>query len=522
MAMQILNLNKIGFIPKRKTGLALNGRAGFVRFFKGKNVVCLNLSDDDLKLACARNFPQKGRGEILSLASSSLSELSDEDISGRIRSFIDNLNLKDPEIMCVIPSHLTITKNTEIPSRDPQEIKEIIDLQAGRHTPYSRDEIIVDYIDLGTSKENYTRILLVIVTLDVVKRQLNILEGAGGKIEKVIFAPEGITHLCTKTLKSLTKDIVSCLIHVDINFTDFIINVNGKAVFTRSIPVGAAHLNTEEEEARIRFAEEINKSLDAYQIEDIDKTPEEIVLTGALGDTDGFRDLLTNSLRTPVQVFDYMEKLSIPDKVLEGAVSVKDQSFLDVIAPLLTAGPIEANLVTEDIKLRKAFEERSRELIKIGVFIIILLGLIWGVLVSNLYFKTSYLEALEKKYGSVNEEAKSYERDHDKIWAVKSCLTNRGLFLESLSRLYDIIPDDIRLTNIKLGRQRGQKDGGAVYRFSIEGNSKAMDTVTRFAGKMEESEYFKEVKTRRNTMKKDGEEEMGDFEIVCLLEEVKK
>ena len=49
-----------------------------------------------------------------------------------------------------------------------------------------------------------------------------------------------------------------------------------------------------------------------------------------------------------------------------------------------------------------------------------------------------------------------------------------------------------------------------------------MDTVTRFAGKMEESEYFKEVKTRRNTMKKDGEEEMGDFEIVCLLEEVKK
>ena len=86
------------------------------------------------------------------------------------------------------PAHLTIAKNIEIPSLDPDEIKEIIDLQAGRHTPYSRGEIIIDYINIGTYRENYTKILLVIVTLSVVRRQIEILAKAGLITEKVFFA----------------------------------------------------------------------------------------------------------------------------------------------------------------------------------------------------------------------------------------------------------------------------------------------------------------------------------------------
>src|SRR3972149_3451470 len=50
------------------------------------------------------------------------------------------------EVVCVVPSKLLITKNVDMPSRDRKEIDKIVDLQAGRFTPYSRNEIVIDYL----------------------------------------------------------------------------------------------------------------------------------------------------------------------------------------------------------------------------------------------------------------------------------------------------------------------------------------------------------------------------------------
>ena len=44
-----------------------------------------------------------------------------------------------------------------------------IDLQAGRHTPFSREEILMDYLNIGTYRKNYTEVLLVIVNSNAVR-----------------------------------------------------------------------------------------------------------------------------------------------------------------------------------------------------------------------------------------------------------------------------------------------------------------------------------------------------------------
>jgi len=471
-----------------------------------KDFVCLNLSSDILKLAYTKVTPKKK--EISSLVSYSIQGLPDEEISKIIKTSVENLRIKDPQVINVISAHSTITRNIEIPSQDPNEIKEIINLQAGRHTPYSREEIIIDYINLGTHKRHYTKILLIIVTLSVIRRQIGILEVAGLKTENIFFGPEVISHVYSKNLRLGLESSVFTLVHIDTNFTDFIITSNGKLIFIRSIPIGSQQLINEKDRFEIRFTEEVKRSFEAYSNEHIDKTPDKFILTGAAEDNPDIKDMLVERLGVPIGFSPYFNNISISDSAIRDAAKNKRVSFLDVISPLVTTAKIEANFIPEEIKLRKLFEEKSKDLVKIGILTLITLALIGGILISKIYFRSAYLNNLEKKYNPINLEAKSLEKNFSRIEAVKYYLKNRGLSLEILTELYNLIPAEVRIRDIRLG---------ADNRFTLAGNAKVMSTVFTFIANMEESIYFNNVETRRTTKRKEQDEELVDFEIVCLI-----
>ncbi|MBF0533362.1 MAG: hypothetical protein HQL23_09785, partial [Candidatus Omnitrophica bacterium] len=81
-----------------------------------------------------------------------------------------------------------------------EEIKSIVSLQAGRHTPFSREEIQVGYIHIGVYKSNYTKILLVIANKNVIKQQLSVFDRAGLRVKRVLFSAEGIAAFYTAGL----------------------------------------------------------------------------------------------------------------------------------------------------------------------------------------------------------------------------------------------------------------------------------------------------------------------------------
>lgn len=93
---------------------------------------------------------------------------------------------------------------------------------------------------------------------------------------------------------------------------------------------------------------------------------------------------------------------------------------------------------------------------------------------------------------------------------IKREIKDRHIGLEALFELYNLIPTDIQLSGIKFNLKG---------RFSIEGNSRTMGTVFSFIGDMEESKFFKNVESKRTTKRKEGDEEIVDFEIICTLEQ---
>lgn len=474
-----------------------------------KNVVCVSLSGDNLKLACAKISPT--RKEIVDLVSYEIQGLSEEEIIKSIQSSLSSLKISSPEVIIIVPPHTTIAKNIEIPSLDEQEIREIVDLQAGRHTPYSREEIIIDYINIGAYRENYTKILLIIVTLSVIRRQIDILEKTDLKIEKIYFSPELITHFCSSALKfGKEEGVVKAIIHIDASFTDFIATDKKGVIFVRSIPIGRQHLFSEQERYQMRFVEEVKKSLETYQAEDIGPLPEEIILTGSAQDGEELQGLLNQILFIPVKFFSYLEYVPMASQELKKSLMAGQDSFLDVIAPLINPDRAQINLIPEEIKLRKKFEEKSKDLVTSGICVMVILAMLCLSLISNIFFKSSYLIKLSDKYEPVIEVSRRLESDFSRMRAIKNVLKDRNVAIDILAELYNLIPSDIQLSGIKFTLQG---------KFSIEGNSRTMGTVFSFIGDMEESEFFKKVESRRTTKRRVDDQEIVDFEIICTLED---
>ena len=472
---------------------------------EASELVSLSLGNS---LTIASTGAALNKKEISGIFSKNINSLNDDEISRIIREGFIELKLKNPRIICVVTSQLAITKNIEIPSTDPEEIKEIINLQAGRHTPYAREEIIVDHINIGTYKNSYTKILLVIVARSAVKRHYEILAKIGLKPEKIFFAPEALGLASSKMLKAESDNSPLSLIHIDEAATDFMVIFKRKPLFIRSIPIGIQSFELDREKQQVRFADELKKSIESYQSEGIADAPSRFILTGAVEDLHGLSEVLNNA-RLPLKTTAYFGNFHLHPEALKALSAAKRVSFFNVIAGLFFSDELKVDLVPEEVRLGRALEERGRELIKIGIFVLAVFVLVFFIMLSNIFFKSVYLKNLDERYTPMIGESEKLEKDYTRISTIRHYLENRGYSLEVLTELYRLTPLEIALGDIRLDEQR---------KFSIKGTAEAMSVVFSFVDSMEKSRYFKDVKTKYTTKRRDGLKEFTDFEITAAID----
>ena len=169
---------------------------------------------------------------------------------------------------------------------------------------------------------------------------------------------------------------------------------------------------------------------------------------------------------------------------------------------------MKVDLVPEEVKLRMSLEDRGRDLIKTGIFIIAVFVLTFSILISKIYFKVIYLKNLNTKYETLNRQAQVLEKDFSRISLIRNYPSNRGFSLEILTELYNLVPLDLELSDIRFDEQN---------KFSVRGTAESMSSVFSFVDNMGKSKYFKDVKTKYTAKRKDGLRDVTDFEITSLL-----
>jgi Tfp pilus assembly PilM family ATPase len=432
--------------------------------------------------------------------------LSDADVVRQLQAACQANGFEPAGVIVANPAHLTTTRLFPVPSADWQEIRDIVELQAEKHTPYAKEEILSDFTVIDTDSSGYSRVMLIISHQDVVHRGIRIVEAMGWPLERVGFELEGLVAWFTATAGAGKPPTL--VVDVDAQTTTMVVVQGGKPYFHRSVPFGAADLVAETAGEPSRLGVELRRSLDAFEAEGLNIAVAEVMLTGQIERLPDLKDQVQKTLELPVAVAAPFERIAISEAAAAGARESR-VSFAG-LAGLMSGGAID--LTPKPLRLHRLFEQRARALVMLGCQLILALVLASAVIIGKAYRNERHHAWLTREYQRTGPQAEAMEFDLKKLELVSRWTATRGQFLDALVEVSRHASDEIRLESLEFTRDD---------RVVIKGLSSEMPKVYEMVTALKASNWFAEVEApRRVAKKREGNAEVTSFELTCLLKAV--
>ncbi|MBF0253424.1 MAG: pilus assembly protein PilM [Candidatus Omnitrophica bacterium] len=436
--------------------------------------------------------------------------MTTEQVASELSAIVSNVpNASRINVVNILPADFAIFKNIEIPSTDEKEINDIIDLQAGRHTPYSRDEIVIDFINLGIVHDSNAKVLLVIVKRDVVIERYKILEKAGLKSGKTILSSEAITKFFAKVCgKDDGKPVV--LVDIDSHHSDFIIEQGGECVFLRSIPIGSVYAATDAINSKKKFLEEIKRSIEVYQTENIGLMPQKINITGSIEWISSYGKEIETQTNMAVKFMRISEFLSSAALGIVVPVDRKEVSVIACIIAPVVLSELSLELIPEDLKLKLNMRQKAKDMTILGAMGVICILIFCTVLFTNMIFKSFYFNRLLTSYTKELNEAEKMKMLSEKTGTVEGFILKKGESLDLLKELVDALPGEVYLNNVNY-------DGEQIMSFTATTDN--MSRVFSLVTDLENNKYFSNVKVDSTRSRRVENKEVTDFGLTLSIEE---
>ena len=479
-----------------------------------KTTVVVEIGNDWLKILESQASPSQKY-----LTGASFTKLAHikEKVSNEIAKVFKDLNLDKKFVITYIPRHLLTVRVLYLPSTDPKEISDMVNLQVGKQTPYSKDEIISAHKILESEREGYTGVMLVIARRNIISERLEALSGAGIEVKKVAVSSEGVYEwfnaaYMPEATGGLPSDGVLAVADVDSNYSDFIVIREGKLVFTRNIFIGANHLAEKNSGWYDKFTVELKHSIELYQGGERDAGISKIFLSGAARNLPELEHFVSAKLDMPVEAVKALKNIRVRkgSRGLEDEGNFKSISISPLIGVAIKGTGLTLDLTTSEARIQKLMDEKRKSLMITGVLAAAIALAASCFLLTFIYNKTAYLREVKKEIAKIETSAGEVEKMHMRISLIEKRLDAKGASINILEEIYKLTPKEIYLTSIEIHEKKE-----AI----LKGHARAMSDVFKFITTLEDSGMFAKVKTSYTTTKKEGDTEYADFEIICLYEE---
>lgn len=405
-----------------------------------------------------------------------------------------------PVIAC-LPRQMVNVRLFDLPSGDPQEIADMVDLQIARQTPYSRDEIVFDYRLFKSDKEGYTRVMLVIAQTSLVRQKLRFLEDAGFSVGLVTVATDGwLAALQSKamTLPAAAQGAVGFL-DMDSSAGDFVVLDKGVPLFSRTVSLNTDQLT---DPANVgKCAVEVERALETFRNETPAPAVSALVVSGGAARFAVVVDGLKQALKLEVSVAGGIERQA--DEHL-ASMEHKGVSLAGVLGAATATG-LQVNLMPESVQLRRSILMNARQLTVAGILLLAIAGLVSLLVMAKVHRKERYVAELKAVIAKTASQVGEIEDMSRKVAIVAERLQSRMIPARVLSELSSVIGDTTVLASLEL------KEGSQLV---FRGSAETVADTVRLVNAMEASPLFRNVKSTKTVSGKDRTE----FEISCEVE----
>ncbi len=480
---------------------------------KKKIITVLEISSGWLKVVQAESFVNSRTIKKVVVEEAEILRSSQDDkISERIKSLFKELKIDLDSLIVVVPHQAAAIRNLELPSIDPAEIKNMVELQIGKLTPFAKDEIIYDYQILSTNAEGYSAVMLAVVHQDVIRRYFEILKLLELKTERIALSFEGLLAWYRFAYKGEAADEPQALVNLNYDKSDFTVILKNKVVFCRNISVGFPDNSKSTDEWQEKLIEELKHSMYAYQSELAGNEISKVIITGAqtsissLNQTD-----LNKKVDLPVEIIPQLE--NIPEAVespIGDNATIKNISIVSLCGFVLAYPEQKFNFIPLQLRIEKEMREREKDIYLFGIYLVLILMTISGIFLGKVYNKEQHLNRLEQETFKIQEKADELNNMWEITEEIKKRTFRKDFALNFVYELHNAIFPEIYLTSIS-------SDGES--QLTLRGISSTMSEIFGFLKGLEQSEYFKDVKTKFATTRNIGGKDLTEFEIICPLED---
>ncbi|MDP3142758.1 MAG: pilus assembly protein PilM [Candidatus Omnitrophota bacterium] len=468
----------------------------------------VELAETCLKLVQSQDSPQ---GAVLSrILFKELALNNETEIAKSLRELLANQKINNEGVTCVVPRSQATVRMLKLPSEDPAEIDNMVNLQIAKHTPYTREEVVVDYIVAGKDSQGNSLVMLVIVHKDVVNRYLNIFKAAKLELKQLALSSQGICNLYLyyQNKLRLTADRETLVIlDIDKADTEVCFYYQGNLVFSRAVQFG----NQEISQERISsFLDELDLTLSTFNKEKIFPPVKRIILTSASPALDPLSQRIESELSLNVEIINPQAELLKEKNVSLPLNWVESQISASAILGLALQKPAKAlNLMPYKIIAEHKEQNKKREMIKlIGLFLLII-GLILSSVLARIYKKYQYLNTIAKSMENTGPKASEVEKMLKKLELIRERLDPAASPVDIIYYMYEMFPSGMSLTELDVDEGRN---------ISLQGISYVMADVFNFQSLLEKSPRFKNVEVKFARKRNTRLGEITDFRIICQVE----
>ena len=211
---------------------------------KKETIVSIEMTATQMKLVRAGRV--KNDFLVTTSAVVSIKERSDEEISQILLKTVREAKIQADQSIAVIARRYATLVQLRLPVQADQEVRNMVSLQIVNCVPYAREDIVYDYRILEKESSGYSRVLVAVVSREVVNRYLKILARAGIAPGVLTLSSTGLTHwyLYQKN-KAKISSAVSMLIHMDADQSELCFYDRECLLFSREINFGLQDMNPE-------------------------------------------------------------------------------------------------------------------------------------------------------------------------------------------------------------------------------------------------------------------------------------
>lgn len=429
---------------------------------------------------------------------------SSKSISDQVKAALRKGKFAKGRVISCLPRQMVTVRMLELPSTDHEEIGDMVDLQLGKQTPYSRDEIAFDYRVAGSGRDGYTRVMLAIVQRSTIRDRHYILEEAGVEVERTTVSAEGMLNWCAA---AFPRRSAGAVLDVDSSHCDLAVMVNGVLAFTKNISIGAGQLQAEPGKWREKLALDVRRSLETCENELPGVKLGKLLICGAGVNTDGLEKYLGDQVGIVTEAKGSLAVAKkVPKKPLLDEPEYASASLTAIVGMAADPRNLEFNLVPDSVILRKELTTKAKSLTTLSMLTLSVLVFASLYATTELFLKKSKLGGLDRALAQSEPEVTAVTRMREIIRVAGERKDRKFTAINLLSQVHPLVPEKVIFDSVEIDAEKRE-----MY---LGGLAPTRPHVRVLVKNLEDSSLLCDVKQTRSQ----AEKGKIRFQIVCSLE----